>query len=324
MTRTSTRTSDLPPRRENSPSCSTWSSLACSGRRHLADLVEEHRAVVGELELARLVLDRAGEGAALEAEQLGLEQFGRERRAVHLDERLVAAARRRRGARARPVPCRCRSRRGSSTVTSVSATRSISSRTSAIRRAARRRAAVCFGSPAAARAAAPPPGVTLAVSQRVRRAARRVRRPANGLLTKSVAPSFIAWTTVAVRPCPDSTMTGTSRSIFLNAASASSPSIAPGITTSRITAAGRSARSARPRPRRARERHRVDSRATPGTSRGTRASRVVVDDHDAGSRCVRRCPSAHGERERGLAVEQARCHGRDRLGAARGTTASIC
>ena len=33
-------------------------------------------------------------------------------------------------------------------------------------------------------------------------------------------------------------MTGTSRSIFLNAASAASPSISPGITTSRITAAG--------------------------------------------------------------------------------------
>jgi len=35
-------------------------------------------------------------------------------------------------------------------------------------------------------------------------------------------------------------MIGTSRSIFLNAASAASPSISPGITMSRMTAAGRS------------------------------------------------------------------------------------
>ncbi|PYR37751.1 MAG: hypothetical protein DMF93_17360 [Acidobacteria bacterium] len=62
----------------------------------------------------------------------------------------------------------------------------------------------------------------------------------NGLLTKSDAPSFIACTTVVVRPWPERTITGTSRSIFLNAASAARPSISPGITTSRITAAGRS------------------------------------------------------------------------------------
>ena len=37
----------------------------------------------------------------------------------------------------------------------------------------------------------------------------------NGLLTKSVAPSFIACTTVAVRPWPEMTMTGTSWSICL-------------------------------------------------------------------------------------------------------------
>ena len=45
---------------------------------------------------------------------------------------------------------------------------------------------------------------------------------------KSNAPSFIACTTVAVRPWPEMTMTGTSRSIFLNAASAPSPSIDAG------------------------------------------------------------------------------------------------
>ena len=67
--------------------------LRLQRKAHVADLVEEHRAVVGELELAGLVLDRAGERAALEAEQLRLEQLGRQRRAVHLDERLVAPER---------------------------------------------------------------------------------------------------------------------------------------------------------------------------------------------------------------------------------------
>ena len=40
-----------------------------------------------------LVLDGAGERALLESEQLALEQLGRQRRAVHLHERLVLAQR---------------------------------------------------------------------------------------------------------------------------------------------------------------------------------------------------------------------------------------
>ena len=51
--------------------------LRLQRRAHLADLVEEHRPVVGELELAGLVLDGAGESAALEPEQLRFEQLGR-------------------------------------------------------------------------------------------------------------------------------------------------------------------------------------------------------------------------------------------------------
>ena len=47
--RTSTLRVRVPPTRSNSPSCSTRSSLACT-RRHLADLVEEQRAAVGQLE----------------------------------------------------------------------------------------------------------------------------------------------------------------------------------------------------------------------------------------------------------------------------------
>ena len=92
MTRTSTAIGRLLPSRVNSLSCSTRSSLACSAERHLADLVEQHRAAVGELELADPRRLRAGERALLVAEQLALEQLGRQRRAVDLDERLSARA----------------------------------------------------------------------------------------------------------------------------------------------------------------------------------------------------------------------------------------
>src|SRR5690606_24714551 len=61
--------------------------------RHLADLVEEQGAAVGRLELARLVGDRAGEGALDVAEQLALEQVLRDGAAVDGDERPVLARR---------------------------------------------------------------------------------------------------------------------------------------------------------------------------------------------------------------------------------------
>ena len=48
--------------------------------RHVADLVEEHRAAVGQLELAEPALLGVGERALLVAEQLGLEQRGRDGR----------------------------------------------------------------------------------------------------------------------------------------------------------------------------------------------------------------------------------------------------
>jgi hypothetical protein len=61
--------------------------------RHVADLVEEERAVVGDLEQAGLVGDRAGERAAPVAEQLGVEQVVVERRAVRDDELAIAPRR---------------------------------------------------------------------------------------------------------------------------------------------------------------------------------------------------------------------------------------
>ena len=47
------------------------------------------RAAVGQLELAAARRGGAGERAFLVPEQLGLEQLGGNRRAVHLDERAV-------------------------------------------------------------------------------------------------------------------------------------------------------------------------------------------------------------------------------------------
>src|SRR5215813_10165840 len=54
---------------------------------HLADLVEEQRAAVGELEASDPLCGRAGEGAAFVAEQLALEQGRRNGGAVELHER---------------------------------------------------------------------------------------------------------------------------------------------------------------------------------------------------------------------------------------------
>ena len=59
--------------------------------RQLAHLVEEQRAAVGELEAPAALLGRAGERALLVPEELALDQFARERGAVDLDERPLAA-----------------------------------------------------------------------------------------------------------------------------------------------------------------------------------------------------------------------------------------
>ena len=64
--------------------------LGLRARRQLADFVEEQRAAVGFLEEAGALADRAGEGAAGVAEQLGLEQIVGERRAVDRAQAAVA------------------------------------------------------------------------------------------------------------------------------------------------------------------------------------------------------------------------------------------
>src|SRR5207249_7643936 len=60
-------------------------------RAHLADLVEEERPLVRELELAELLRVRVGERALLVAEELALEQRLRDGGAVERDQRAVGA-----------------------------------------------------------------------------------------------------------------------------------------------------------------------------------------------------------------------------------------
>src|SRR5664280_3045060 len=60
---------------------------------HLGDFVQQQRAAIGLLELADAAAERAGEGAFLVAEQLGLQQILRDRRAIDRDERLLGALR---------------------------------------------------------------------------------------------------------------------------------------------------------------------------------------------------------------------------------------
>ena len=59
----------------------------------IADLVEEQRAVRGQLELAQLLAMRAGERAALVAEERALRELARNRGEVDRDERRVGVAR---------------------------------------------------------------------------------------------------------------------------------------------------------------------------------------------------------------------------------------
>ena len=89
--RVSTAIGLRPPIRSITRSCRKRSSLTCKRQRDVADLVEEQGAAMGELDLALGGLDRAGEGALLVAEQLGLEQVLGDRGAVDRDEAAAAA-----------------------------------------------------------------------------------------------------------------------------------------------------------------------------------------------------------------------------------------
>ncbi len=77
----------------------------------LADLVEEHGAAVRALEHAGERVGRAGEGTALVAEELALDQILGDGAAVEHLERAALARRVARAATRPRAPCRRRSRR---------------------------------------------------------------------------------------------------------------------------------------------------------------------------------------------------------------------
>ena len=92
MIRTLTGTVRVPPEPLDGPVLQHPQQLDLHRQRHVVDVVEEDRAAVGELEAAGPILDRAGERAALVAEQLRLDQRFRKQRAADGDEWMVLAA----------------------------------------------------------------------------------------------------------------------------------------------------------------------------------------------------------------------------------------
>jgi hypothetical protein len=90
-TRTSTAISCRPPSRSTTRSWREAQELALQIERQVADLVEKERAALGALDLAGGLPIGAGEGAALVAEELGLEQGRRDGGAVDRHEALLAA-----------------------------------------------------------------------------------------------------------------------------------------------------------------------------------------------------------------------------------------
>ena len=90
-TRMSTSISPVPPTRRIVPLLERPEKLALEGQRELADLIQEQRPPVGQLDQARFRLDRAREGALLVTEQLALQKLFGQRGAVDGHERLGGA-----------------------------------------------------------------------------------------------------------------------------------------------------------------------------------------------------------------------------------------
>ena len=85
--------------------------LCLQRQRHVADLIEEQRALARPLGIAEMALLGAREGALLVAEDLALEKLRRDRGAVDRDERLRRRAAKSGAAGAPPLPCLRRFRR---------------------------------------------------------------------------------------------------------------------------------------------------------------------------------------------------------------------
>ncbi len=72
--------------RVRTPAPAARAGASAAAPAEVADLVEEERAFMRELEAARAPRDRAGEGASFVAEELAFQQPGGDGRAVHLDQ----------------------------------------------------------------------------------------------------------------------------------------------------------------------------------------------------------------------------------------------
>ena len=111
MTRTSTLIADVAANAVELVFLQDAEQLRLGLGGQLADLVEEDRPPIGELEPADPPGDGAGEGPLLMTEEFAFHEPGGQCRAVELDQRLVAASAVRVDRPARSVPCPCPSRR---------------------------------------------------------------------------------------------------------------------------------------------------------------------------------------------------------------------
>ena len=91
-TRTSTRNGSFSPTRRISPDSRNRKQLDLDALVELADLVEEQRAAVGDLEESLAVGVGAGEGPLAVAEELALDQVFGQGAAVDRDEGPIGAA----------------------------------------------------------------------------------------------------------------------------------------------------------------------------------------------------------------------------------------
>ena len=89
--RTSVAISSLAPDPDQASALEHAQQLRLQVDGHFGDFVEEQRAAACALEIALVLARRAGEGAALVAEQFGLDQAGGDGAAVHADERPAAS-----------------------------------------------------------------------------------------------------------------------------------------------------------------------------------------------------------------------------------------
>ncbi len=91
--RTSTLITERLPRRENCLILQDMQQLGLQQRRHLANFVEQDRALVAEFKLAGLGVGCAGKRASLVTEQLAFQQIAGNGGAIHFQKSAMGARR---------------------------------------------------------------------------------------------------------------------------------------------------------------------------------------------------------------------------------------